>query len=39
MMWAERGKEDSMRPGYIGPALIGITSILAYWLEYGMYLP
>ena len=39
MVWFERGKPDSMRPGYAGLALIAITSVLAYWFEHDMYLP
>lgn len=39
MMWLERGKGESMRPSYIGLALIVITAALAYWLERDMYFP
>ncbi len=39
MMAFERAKPDSMRPSYIGLALIMITSVLAYWLEHDMYFP
>jgi hypothetical protein len=39
MVWFEHGKKDSMRPSYVGLALIAITSVLAYWLEHDMYLP
>jgi hypothetical protein len=39
MVWFERGKKDSMRPSYVGLALIAITSVLSYWLEHDMYLP
>jgi hypothetical protein len=37
MMWFERGKPTSMRPGYIGVALLTTTTALAYWLESDMY--
>jgi hypothetical protein len=37
MLWFERGKLASMRPSYIGLALLTITTALGYWLEQDMY--
>ena len=37
MLWFERGKPASMRPSYIGLALLTITTALGYWLEQDMY--
>ncbi len=37
MLWFERGKPTSMRPSYIGVALLAITTTLGYWLEQDMY--
>lgn len=37
MMWLERGKAQSMRPSYIGLALLVITTGIGYWLEHDMY--
>ncbi len=39
MMWFERGKEKSTRPGYIGLAFFVITAALGYWFEHDMYFP
>jgi hypothetical protein len=39
MIWFERGKPPSMRPSYIGLALLTTTTALAYWLEQDMYFP
>ena len=39
MIWFERGKPTSMRPSYIGLALLTTTTALAYWLEQDMYFP
>jgi hypothetical protein len=37
MLWFERGKPLSMRPSYIGLALLVTTTVLAYWIERDMY--
>ncbi|MEJ0051959.1 MAG: hypothetical protein WDN02_12265 [Methylovirgula sp.] len=39
MMWFERGKDESMRPGYIGLAVIAVAAVLGYWFEHDMYFP
>jgi hypothetical protein len=39
MIWFEHGKPKSLRPGYIGLAIVTITTALSYWLEPEMYLP
>lgn len=39
MIWFERGKPTSMRPSYIGLALLTTTTALAYRLEQDMYFP
>ncbi len=39
MMWFERARPASVRPGYIGLALLTITTALGYWLEKDMYFP
>jgi hypothetical protein len=39
MMWFERGKPTSLRPGYVGLAVIVTTTALGYWLEPNMYFP
>lgn len=37
MMWFERGKATSLRPGYVGLAVVATTTTLGYWLEPNMY--
>ncbi len=37
MVWFERGKAPSMRPSYIGVALLTMTTALAYWIERGSF--
>jgi hypothetical protein len=37
-LWFERGKPASLRPSYIGLAVVTTTTELAYWLEPDMYL-
>ncbi len=39
MIWFERGKSASMRPSYIGLAIVMTTTALSYWLEQDMYFP
>ncbi len=39
MMWFERSRPNSLRPGYIGVALLAITTAISYWLEQDMYFP
>jgi hypothetical protein len=39
MMWYERGKPLSMRPTYIGLAVLAVTTALSYWLERDIYFP
>jgi hypothetical protein len=39
MMWFERDKPMSLRPGYIGLVLLTMTTALGYWLEKDMYFP
>jgi hypothetical protein len=39
VMWLERGKPYSMRPTYIGLAVVMATTALSYWLERDIYFP
>jgi hypothetical protein len=39
MIWFERDKPTSMRPSYIGLAVLMTTTALSYWLEHDMYFP
>ncbi len=39
MMWFERGKPASLRPSYIGLAVVTTGAALGYWLEPNMYFP
>jgi hypothetical protein len=38
MLWFERGKPTSTRPGYVGLALLTATTAFSYWLEQDMYI-
>ncbi len=39
VMWFERGRPPSMRPGYVGLAILTVTTSLSYWLERDIYFP
>lgn len=39
MLWFERGRPMSLRPGYIGLVVLTMTTALGYWLERDMYFP
>jgi hypothetical protein len=39
MLWFEHGKPHSMRPSYVGLAVIATTTALSYWIERNMYFP
>ena len=39
MIWFERGKLPSLRPSYIGLAIVTTTTALGYLVERNMYLP
>ncbi len=38
-MWFERRKSPSMRPSYIGLAIVTTTTALSYWFERDIYFP
>lgn len=39
MFWYERGKPLSMRPSYVGLALLMTATVVSYWLERDIYFP
>ncbi len=39
VLWFERGKPVSMRPAYVGLAIIALTTATSYWLERAIYFP
>jgi hypothetical protein len=39
LLWLERDNEQSMRPNYIGLAIIVTTAAMSYWFERDMYFP
>ena len=39
LMWFERGKPTSLRPSYIGLAIIVMTTVPSYLVEHDMYFP
>jgi len=39
LMWFERGRPPSMRPAYIGLAIVFVGTALSYWLQRDIYFP
>ncbi len=39
LIWFERGRPPSMRPSYVGLAIVAVTTALSYWLERDIYFP